>query len=165
MDFNQFSNEVAESLTKYAKNPWRGTVLEEYYTLTPKAKGCVGEILVGKILDNLGHKVENRTDPGHDYIIDGVPTEVKFALTTDRNSKYECIFNHIGFKKSWEQIILCCVNGDLSFRAVLYTKETLSQMLLSHQQGGKDSDNDDFMCSGKSANKLLFDEKAIVIVG
>jgi hypothetical protein len=38
-------------------------------------------------------------------------------------------------------------------------------MLLSHQQGGKNSDNDDFMCSGKSGNKLLFDEKAIVIVG
>ena len=164
MNFNTFADEIRSNLAKYSKNPWSGTLLEGYYALTPKHKGCVGELLVGDILANLGYTVANRTDAGHDYLINGIPTEVKFALVTDRNDKYECIFNHIGFKKSWEQIILCCVNGDLNLRMVLYTKEQLAQMMLSRQQGGKDGENDDFMTSGKKSAALLFSDKAIVLM-
>jgi hypothetical protein len=96
--------------------------------------------------------------------MNGVPTEVKFALTTYRNCDYECIFNHIGLGKSWEQIILCCVNGDMDFRMVMFDKSNFPMELSDRQQGGKGGNNDDFMISGKKTHSILFHKDAKVLI-
>lgn len=144
-------------------NPWADTPLANYYLLSPRAKGTKSEQIVKEILVKKGYKVSPRTNPGHDLIVNGVKTEVKFGLATERNYNFETIFNHIGINKDWDEIIFACVNGDGEIRIVKYSKNNLPNCLLNHQQGGNTSDNDDFMIDGINAKSLLFDETAVVI--
>lgn len=144
-------------------NKWTGTPLEKYAALGPKQKGAFSESTVKQILSELNYNIESPQNPGHDFIMNGVKTELKFGLTTSRNNNWRTVFNHIGLAKDWEQLILACINGDLKFRIVLIKKNNLSEELLQHQQGGNKSDNDDYMISGVNARKALFDSDAEVL--
>lgn len=146
------------------KNPWKGTPIENYYYLSPSAKGSKAEDIVKMILKELGHDVKNRINSGHDCIIDGVKTEIKFGLATDRNYDYETIFNHIGFGKDWDQILFVCINGDGNIASAMYTKDNFPWDAIHRQQGGTSGGNDDFMIAGKNSYNILFNENAIKLI-
>ena len=137
------------------KNPWADTPLETYYLLNPKAKGTQGEKIAEAILIKLGYEVKPRTNSGNDRLVNNLKTEIKFSAASERNYEWRFTFNHIGFEKDWDQIIFVGVNGDLSIHIVKYDKDKLPKDLLSHQQGGSKSKNDDFMCTGENSTKLM----------
>jgi hypothetical protein len=164
MKLNNMSSNVTNYLEGLAYNPWNGTILEGYYALNPASKGSKGEQAVEEILKQLGYNVQRRKNAGHDRIVNGVKTEIKFALAVNRNNEYQCIFNHIGMNKDWDEIILCCVNGDMEIRMISFTKNTFPIDLCSRQQGGKDGGNDDFMCNANNSYNLLYHENAKVLI-
>ena len=130
-------------------NPWSDTSVANYYALSNAAKGSAGEQIVESILKEKGYTVEPRVNTGHDRIINGRKTEIKFCLATKRNTQFKTTFNHIGFNKDWEDILFVCINGDGEIASALYSKENFPHDMIHHQQGGNTSDNDDFMISGK----------------
>ncbi len=142
-------------------NPWVGTPVEKYYALSNAAKGSAGEEIVTSILTELGYDVQPRTGPGHDRIINGRKTEIKFCLATKGNTNYRTTFNHIGFNKDWDDILFVCINGDGEIASALYSKDTFPHEMVHHQQGGNSSDNDDFMISGKLSAEILFNKNAV----
>lgn len=163
MKLNNMSSNVVSYLEGLGYNPWGGTILEGYYALNPASKGSKGEQAVEEILKQLGYSVQRRQNAGHDRVINGVKTEIKFALAVNRNENFQCIFNHIGMEKDWDEIILCCVNGDMEIRMVSFTKENFPLDLCSRQQGGKSGSNDDFMCNANNSYDLLYHEDAKVL--
>lgn len=164
---NLYASLMKESIKECADvNPWDDTPAEELYIMTPKRRGKGGEHFVTKLLESeIGadgkplYKVEAPTDPGHDRIVNKILTEIKFSLASKRNTEWQCVFNHIGYEKSWEEILFCCLNGDGRFRMVRYKKSELrgteAGEKLKHQQGGNKSKNDDYMISGKNAAWIL----------
>lgn len=139
---------------------WQGTPYESYEKLGTKAKGTWGEEFVKRLLVSKGYKVEVRTSPGHDCIANGLKTEIKFSLASERNHDYHFTFNHISKGKDWEQIIFVGVNGDLDITGTIFTKDNLPlEELFSAQQGGKELGNDDYMTVGERAKKLLWHKK------
>lgn len=149
------ATDIAELFNFPTNNPWINTPLERYYTVGAKTKGVKGEEIAAAILKNLGYDVQPRTTPGHDRIVNGRKTEIKFSAASERNYKWQFTFNHIGFDKDWDDIIFVGVNGDLNIHIVRYTKEELSTKCLSHQQGGNTSSNDDFIIAGTKATDIL----------
>lgn len=162
MKLNDIGGNVNTYLNALPKNPWSGTILEDYYALNPASKGSRGESIVSEILKTHNCDVQPRLNAGHDRIVNGVKTEIKFALAVERNCDFKCIFNHIGMEKDWEEIILCCVNGDLEVKMVSFTKENFPIELCSRQQGGKFSANDDYMSS--DGRSLLEHENAKILI-
>lgn len=157
------------SLINYFKdvtldNKWSGTPMEKYAALGPKQKGAYSEKIIRSFLIDQGYKIENPTNPGHDFIMDGKKIELKFGLATDKNSNWRTIFNHIGLEKDWEEIIFACVNGDCQIRMVKIAKENLPTKLLSHQQGGNKSENDDYMINGVKARQILFETENVEVI-
>ena len=163
MKLSNMSSNVVNYLEGLAYNPWTGTILEGYYALNPASKGSKGEQAVEEMLKQLGYDVQRRKNAGHDRVINGVKTEIKFALAVNRNENFQCIFNHIGMEKDWDEIILCCVNGDMEIRMVSFTKDNFPLELCSRQQGGKSGGNDDFMCNANNSFDLLHHEDAKVL--
>lgn len=145
-------------------NPWAGTPCEDFYNLNAHAKGSKFENIISDILKEHGHTVTDRLNPGHDRLVDGVKTEIKGGLSTDRNNDYRIVFNHIGFEKDWDQIILACVNGDGELVIAAYSKENFPREYIQHQQGGKNSTNDDFMVPANKSKAILFDNRSIKLI-
>ena len=149
-------------------NPWSGTSLEGYYKLNPRAKGLFGEKVVENILNDIYHwniePADNSKNLGYDCKINGVKTEIKFSTALEKNEKWKCKINHIGFEKDWDQIICACVNGDGNMRIVMFSKDNFPKELLSHQQGGKTSQNDDYTVDKQNSYKFLFHDNAAVLV-
>lgn len=137
-------------------NPWKDTPLEDFYLLSPKAKGVKGEEIVSAILKQQNYEICPRTNNGHDIILNNVKTEIKFSLASKRNCDWQFTFNHIGFEKDWDQILFVGVNGDCELKMSLYSKKDVPLHLLSKQQGGKEGQNDDYMCVGLNSKKILF---------
>lgn len=138
-----------------SNNPWKDTLLEDFYLLTPKIKGIKGEEIVLNILKGLGYKISPRINPEHDAIVNNKKTEIKFSLATNRNYDWQFTFNHIGLAKDWEQIIFAGINGNQEIKIVSYDKTSLPLNLLKKQQGGNHGKNDDYLCSGLNSTKLL----------
>ena len=162
MKLNEMDSNVINYLENLKNNPWEGTILEGYYALNPASKGSKGESIVSEILKSLNYDVKDRKNAGHDRIINGVKTEIKFALAIEKNYNFKCIFNHIGMEKDWDEIILCCINGDLKIKMVSFTKENFPINLCARQQGGNSGKNDDFMCA--NGHKLLEHENAHILI-
>ena len=160
MKLDEINNNITSYLLDLGQNPWKNTILQGYYALNPASKGSKGEQIVEEILKSLGHSVKPRINAGHDRLVDGIKTEIKFALAVGRNTEYQCIFNHIGMTKDWDQIILCCVNGDLEIKMVSFSKEDFPIDMCARQQGGKNGTNDDFMCNSGVSYTMLTHEKA-----
>lgn len=165
MKISEISKEIVNVLNKEYENPWKGTYLENYFFLSPATKGTVGEKFISKILENNGFSVLKRINSGHDRIVNGKKAEFKFAITSNRNNLWHCIFNHTSWNKDWEIIYFCCINGDENIRLVSFTKEELPSDLFQHQQGGKNSDNDDYFCQGERTSMLFMHPNANRIIG
>ena len=132
-------------------DPWIGTSYEGYLNLATVSKGTFGEKLVSKIMLKNGSEVARKKNKGHDRIIDGYKTEIKFSLS---EKKDHFIFNHLACHKDWERAILLGVNHNGHYRMNwIYKKDFIENINLNTgvfktQQGGDESDNDDYMFSG-----------------
>ena len=133
-------------------DPWIGTSFEGYLNLSNTQMGAFGEILVSKIMNKNGSDICKRDSTGHDRIIDGYKTEIKFSLS--RRIDF-FTFNHLACHKDWERLIFLGVNPDNHFRMNwLYKEKFISNInsdsrIFRHQQGGEAGKNDDFMFADK----------------
>jgi hypothetical protein len=144
------------TLTNYVKSklddPWKGTNFEGYLKLSASQMGFFGQSLVAKIMHEMGCEVSDRLNSGHDKVIDGYKTEIKFSLSTQKD---KFIFNHIACHKDWDRLIILGVNFDNHFRMNWIDKEDFvnninsSNRIFRRQQGGQDGDNDDYMYAEK----------------
>ena len=178
------SNEVQEYIKsmKGDDDPWRGTDLQGYKDLNNVQKGKVGEFYVSNYMKNeLNSKVlpaDCGTNGPYDRIIDGINTEIKFSAahsdnkadvpTIKRNKRGEVnwTINHVAVEKCWERLIFCgmdLVDGVAVPNLVWCTKQDFINCLdettfFKSQQGGKNGDNDDFMCAGANVIKWMKSE-------
>lgn len=160
-----------------AYDPWVNTPFEGYVNISPKQKGEFGEQFVERYATIMDLSVERAptSTAGHDRVIDGYRTEIKFSVAhrddlkrglgpDGLNIKPNCFtFNHIAVEKDWERLLFVGINGANKSDWVIkwFTKEDFVTELQSpntifkHQQGGKKSDNDDYMCAGTRAEQLV----------
>ena len=180
------SKEVRNYYDILIKNNWKNTPFENYKNLDPKQKGVLGEMIVEKIMLTEGHKVKKPGNPGHDRIINGIKTEIKFGLAispTCKKTKTKLIepdnftFNHIALEKDWEKFIFCGINPDKDnknvrispnqkwpkYRIYVMDKVDFEKHMsgadtypFKRQQGGKGSTNDDYIVAGSKACADLF---------
>lgn len=146
---------------------WLNTPFELYKTLTSQNKGAYGENLVSEILKDLGFDIKDRTNSGHDRIVNEIKTEIKFSLATSdykkrKIKKNSFIINHVAIGKDWNRLIFLGINGPSTFdyKLIWFTKDDFKYMIenklfFRKQQGGKDGGNDDYMCSGKNILELI----------
>lgn len=154
------------TLSSYIKSKnvdlWKDTYYEGYSFLSPKQKGGFGELMVERYMTKKGSVVLPKTNEGHDRIIDGFKTEIKFSLCnkTSKNILTQDYFfiNHVSIGKDWDRLIFMGVNPNSNNNRILwFTKQEFIediQNLFANQQGGIGLGNDDFKLSGK-IDKLL----------
>jgi hypothetical protein len=135
---------------------WDNTRFENYPNLTTKSKGTFGELFVKKCLSLKGHQITKRKNSGHDCLVDGIKTEIKFSL--------DGIINHVATHKDWDRIIFCYIKrpeqpAKCTFDDVLIVYMNKNDFIqhmnsdysvFSKQQGGKNGNNDDYMCNEES---------------
>ena len=116
--------ELENFLIESHKNNWIDTPFEKYPEISTKNKGVFGEKVVEKYMELSGYSVESPIDTGHDRIIGGIKTEIKFSLAnspmiTGKNSPLrgqklinpdEFTFNHIAEGKDWDRLIFFGIN-------------------------------------------------------
>lgn len=152
--------ELREFIEGNLKDPWEDTPFKGYVFKSPKDKGEFGERFVSKWMNRAGHKVERAktSTAGHDRVIDGILTEIKFSLATrDRKGgtyKDKFIMNHVSVCKDWERLIFCGINEqEDDLRIVWFSKEDFANYMKSEdcifkpQQAGKGGGNDDYICT------------------
>jgi len=145
---------LVEFLNKNKHDPWIDTPFENYVYLLNTQKGKFGEMFVERYMRNKGSVVTPRQNTGHDRMIDGYKTEIKFSLcvrSEDGLSNDTFIINHISKNKDWERLIFFGINYNFeTSRMIWFDKEDFSSHsgLFKTQQGGKDVGNDDFMYAG-----------------
>jgi len=138
------------------KDRWEDNKFKGLVNMNIRQKGKFGELYGRDRMISLNHSVTKRTSSGHDYIIDGHKTEIKFGLCTKLDNS--CIMNHISLKKDWDRILFIVFNKtEENNRFLWFTKEdflklerndnNLFKRLFSPQQGGKNIKNDDYMCT------------------
>lgn len=162
------TTELQEYKNKNLFDPWIGTSLEGYRYMNNKQKGAFGEKYVQIVMESFGHDVKPAatSTAGHDRVINGILTEIKFSVTKTNTPKRtltedDFTINHVAVGKDWERLIFFGVNKDPSkFRAKFMTKEQFVRALeetdfITSQQGGKKSGNDDWMISGKRLCKMM----------
>jgi hypothetical protein len=89
---------------------WVGTDFEGYAALSSTNKGVFGEMFVEKFMIARGSKVLERLNKGHDKIIDGHKTEIKFSLgVNDKKTKSQkdrmFLINHLSVNKDNDRVI------------------------------------------------------------
>jgi hypothetical protein len=116
-----FENKNLEDyINKSLHNNWVGTYFEDYPRMDPKQKGHFGEEYVEGFMElSFNSEVSAPLNPGHDRIIDGYKTEIKFSLANSpKNPKTgekliqpdAFTFNHIAVNKDWDRFIFFGVN-------------------------------------------------------
>ena len=137
-------------------NYWTKTPYEIYFTIGAKSKGTVGETIVKNYLESVGFIIKPRENAGHDAIVNGIKTEIKFSLASKRNLNNEYTFNHIGVNKDWERIIFCGINGNLQEKIVWFTNEEIQKILAESNSCFRFQEgDDDFFSMGKNSTNLL----------
>jgi len=164
------SQEIQDFIQENLYDPWVGTPFEGYRYMGNKQKGELGERYVSLIFKACGHDVNmaKTSTAGHDRIIDGIRTEIKFSLAhTDTKKKVikeDCFtMNHVAVGKDWHRLIFLAVNDDPNkVRAMYMTKESFVECLntgqyFSYQQGGgkAKNKNDDYMIASKKIIDLM----------
>ena len=105
------------------------------------------------------HLVEAPTNTGHDRVIDGYKTEMKFSLAS-KGIKDSFTMNHVSICKDWERLIFTGINVDGNNRMYWMDKKDFinninsDKRIFNYQQGGKKGENDDYMIMGTNVMKL-----------
>ena len=175
---------IREYIKTMINDPWIGTDIEGYKFIGNVQKGEVGEAYVSNHMkDKFGSEVlppDCGPNGPYDRIIDFRNTEIKFSAAHSDNETYAktgvpsikrkkksgevvWIINHVAVEKIWDRLIFCgmdLVDGVAVPNLVWCTKQDFINCLnettyFKHQQGGKNGDNDDFMCSGADVIKWM----------
>jgi len=144
------------------RNNWKtDPIFSNYPYLSNKQKGVVGEHFAAKIFEHAGYSVDKPTTTGHDWLIGGVKTEIKFSLAVSKGCKIipdKYIINHVSMDKDWDRLVHFGVNPENDSLAryriywmhrpdfIRYMKQE-KDPLFKHQQGGKKIENDDYICT------------------
>lgn len=153
-------------------NPWAGTRYEKHYELDNKQKGSKGEDILENLFATHGCNVQKPLSTGHDRLVNGLKMECKFSLTQKENRKNRgplrpnwWMLNHVAEGKDWEWLCFAGVNPEGYDSVVKLISKTNFKKLkrnekefnkyFSSQQGGKKSDNDDWMSSTNKLNEFL----------
>lgn len=169
---------MAEKIKLWSANNWIGTEWESYHIISPKHKGAMGEAYVEGYMNRKGSHVTSPINTGHDRIIDGYKSEIKFSLASSNSEKKDgklididsFTFNHIAVNKDWDRFIFFGINPNKNnprirnksankpeIRAYFMTKDDFKKHMsingrhcgvFKPQQGGKNSNNDDYFVSG-----------------
>ena len=108
--------ELKELMLKAQQSNWANTYFKHYVGMSTKNKG---EAFVEKLFLAEGFEVLPPTNPGHDRIIGGHKTEIKFSLANSPLNKKldkrlivpdQFTYNHIACDKDWHRFIFCGVN-------------------------------------------------------
>tara|TARA_R110000824_G_scaffold13888_5_gene59743 strand:- start:413 stop:1024 length:612 start_codon:yes stop_codon:yes gene_type:complete len=111
--------ELKELMLKAQQSNWANTYFKHYVGMSTKNKGVLGEAFVEKLFLAEGFEVLPPTNPGHDRIIGGHKTEIKFSLANSPLNKKldkrlivpdQFTYNHIACDKDWHRFIFCGVN-------------------------------------------------------
>lgn len=161
-------SEIQDFIKQNLYDPWVGTPFEGYRYMDSKQKGALGEMYVSLLFNACGYdvKIAETSTAGHDRVIDNIRTEIKFSLAhtniKEKTLKEDCFtMNHVAVGKDWDRLIFLAINDDPNkVRAMYMTKENFKLALntgeyFSHQQGGKKSDNDDYMIASAKIIKLM----------
>jgi hypothetical protein len=162
------NDEVQNYIKENLFDPWVGTPFAGYRFMDNKQKGALGEMIVKFFFEKSGLTVKKAktSTSGHDLVIDGILTEVKFSLShTDikkKKTKEDCFtMNHVAIGKDWQRLIFLGINKDRSrIRCKFMTKQMFSDALeckniFSYQQGGKKTKNDDFIIAQRKLVTLM----------
>ena len=151
------SNKILSIENKNKK--WKNTIFEKYYILGTRPKGDFGELFVKKYLSMKGYQITKRKNTGHDCLVDGIKTEIKFSL--------EGLINHVAIHKDWERIIFCFIKMPEEDSLFLYMEKSdfiqhinSNDSVFDRQQGGKEGENDDYTCKEKDLIILKSMEQA-----
>lgn len=158
--------QLTDYISEQTSDPWKNTPFENYVFMSPKQKGEFGERFVSKFFETMLMSTVERaatSTAGHDRVIDGIRTEIKFSLAT-RDSKKggtkkdSFIINHVSRDKDWERLVFFGINEDQNeARLYFFTKEDFlahvksDECLFAYQQGGKKIENDDYICTKVAA--------------
>ena len=155
-----FDESLQQYISNNLKDPWINTPFEGYVFLSPKQKGEFGERCVSKYFVTKGSKIKKAktSTAGHDRIIDGILTEIKFGLATRDKiggiKEDQFIINHVSKDKDWERLVFFGINStEDNCRFFWFSKQDFLEhlesdnCLFSAQQGGKSIGNDDYICT------------------
>ena len=152
-------DELREYINSNIADPFSETEFKGYTHMNPKQKGMYGELYVSKLMIENNHLVEAPTNTGHDRIIDGHKTELKFSLAS--KGVHDCFtINHISICKDWDRLIFTGINVDGNNRMYWMDKTDFTNNINSdnrkfnYQQGGKKGENDDYMIMGTNVMRL-----------
>ena len=177
-DFTTISktDDLVNFISSNLYDPWVGTPFQGYRYLDNKQKGNYGELFTSKILESQGLAVEkaSKTNDEYDRKIGDYKVEIKFSLshtdhkkqTTKENS---FTMNHVAQHKNWDRLVFVGINYSIdesigkfmektTFDDLLHNNKQIFDMYFSIQQGGKNSNNDDYISSGKKLENLLNSE-------
>ena len=153
-------NELMKKLTiesinwdEFATNPFSNTAWAPYLSIHPKRKGKVGEYYVDRILKEIGHEVQSPENTGHDRIIDGYKTEIKFSLAS-LGVKDSFTWNHLAREKDYDRALLVGINYDSEDHWKWFHREDFRHRWdegFKYQQGGQKAKNDDFFMLGSAS--------------
>ncbi len=148
---------LTDYITSCNFDPWTQTSLRGYVFLGSKRQGAYGEKYVSLLLASKGFDVKPPTNTGHDRIVDGIKTEIKFSVAIRDNKTKQAkpnsfIINHAAEEKDWQRLIFCGINPDGTYVLRFFTKEDFSKEIKSservfkRQQNGEQGTNDDYCC-------------------
>ena len=141
-------------------DPFEDTIFKGYTHMNPKQKGEYGERYISKILTKWGKEVSKPENTGHDRIVDGIKTEMKFSVAS--KGIQDCFtLNHVSKGKDWERLIFLGINLNAENRMYWMSKSMFIEnvdsdtRLFNHQQGGNTIQNDDYMITGRKLMMLV----------
>jgi len=104
---------------------------------------------------------------GYDRIVNGIRTEIKFALS-HKDYENKCIkentfiINHVSEKKDWERLVFIGIKPNIADSILIwFSKEDFTEHIntnecyFKRQQGGNDGGNDDWMISSNALMKFI----------
>lgn len=146
--------ELHQFIKQKTNDPWKNTVFEGYTFLHNASKGSFGEKFVQKYMEQKGSTVKKKTNAGHDRLIDGYKTEIKFSLGGNNKDNIYYI-NHLSVKKDNQRVIFFGINKKEEKSLLVWWNSVDFNNYVKNgpgifyfQQGGNKLNNDDYMFVG-----------------
>lgn len=162
---------LQDYINQKTQDPWIGTPFEKYVFMQSKQKGEFGERFVSKYFELKGSEVKRAktSTAGHDRVIDGFLTEIKFSLANRVEKKGiayikkdQFMINHLAKGKDWDRVIIFGINPIWEeSHLIWFSKEDFVNNVddpecpIVKQQGGGSADNDDYFLTGNKITNLV----------
>ena len=148
--------ELSDFIKSKTNDPWKGTPFEGYTFLHNASKGSFGEKFVKKYMEQKGSIVKKKVNSGHDRVIDGYKTEIKFSLGGNKKDNVYYI-NHLSVEKDNQRVIFFGINKQEDKSLLVWWNSSDFNEYVKNgpgvfyfQQGGNKLSNDDYMFVGSS---------------